>query len=86
MEKNAKMEGKIDKMYKMVECLSKDMQDVKRVLKGDDYGAKGLVESHKNLKQDFGNVKEDVKKAKIVGTVVAAVLGFFGSIIAIFRD
>ena len=55
-------------------------------MKGDDYGAKGLVESHKNLKQDFGNVKEDVKKAKIVGTVIAAILAFFGSIIAIFRD
>ena len=87
MEKNIKMEGKIDKMYSMVEALSKDMSDVKRVLKGDDeYGAKGLVESHKKLKKDCLEVKEDIKKAKIVGTVVASILGFFGSIIAIFKN
>ncbi len=86
MEKNTKMEGKIDKMYKMVECLSKDMQDVKRVLKGDDYGAKGLVESHKNLKKECLEVKEDIKKAKVAGTVIAAILAFFGSVMAIFRD
>jgi len=82
MEKNNKMEGKIDKMYKMVECLSKDMQDVKRVLKGDDYGAKGLVESHKNLKHDFGKVRDDVKKAKIVGGVIVTILG---TLIAFFK-
>ena len=86
MEKNAKMEGKIDKMYKMVEALTKDMGDVKRVLKGDDYGAKGLVESHKHLKKECLEVKEDIKKAKVAGTVIAAILAFFGSIMAIFRN
>jgi len=87
MEKNTKMEGKIDKMYSMVEALSKDMSDVKRVLKGDDeYGAKGLVESHKKLKKDCLEVKEDIKKAKIAGTVITAVLAFFGSIIALFKN
>ena len=82
MEKNTKMEGKIDKMYKMVEALTKDMGDVKRVLKGDEYGTKGLVESHKNLKHDFGKVKDDVKKGKIIGSVITAILG---GMIAIFR-
>ena len=86
MEKNIKMERKIDKMYCMVEALAKDMGDVKRVLKGDDYGAKGLVESHKHLKKECLEVKEDIKKAKVAGTVIAAILAFFGSIIAIFRD
>ena len=86
MEKNIKMERKIDKMYCMVEALTKDMGDVKRVLKGDDYGAKGLVESHKYLKKECLEVKEDIKKAKVAGTVIAAVLAFFGSIIALFKD
>ena len=86
MEKNTKMEGKIDKMYSMVEALSKDMQDVKRVLKGDEYGAKGLVESHKTLKKECLEVKEDIKKAKVAGTVITAILAFFGSIIALFKD
>ena len=86
MEKNTKMEGKIDKMYNMVENLAKDMSDVKRVLKGDEYGAKGLVESHKTLKKECLEVKEDIKKAKVAGTVITAILAFFGSIIALFKD
>ncbi len=86
MEKTTKMEGKIDKMYSMVENLAKDMGDVKRVLKGDEYGAKGLVESHKTLKKECLEVKEDIKKAKVAGTLITAILGFFGSIIALFKD
>jgi hypothetical protein len=87
VSKNTNMESKIDKLTTMVEALSKDMSDVKRVLKGDDeYGAKGLVESHKKLKKDCLEVKEDIKKAKIAGTVMAAVLGFFGSILALFKN
>ncbi len=86
MEKTTKMEGKIDKMYSMVENLAKDMGDVKRVLKGDEYGAKGLVESHKTLKKECLEVKEDIKKAKVAGTVITAILAFFGSIIALFKD
>ena len=82
MEQTTKMEKKIDKMYCMVQALAKDMGDVKRVLKGDDYGAKGLVESHKNLKHDFGKVKDDVKKAKIVGGVIVTILG---ALIAFFK-
>lgn len=77
---------KIDKMCDMIEDLTQDVADVKRVLKGDDeYGAKGLVESHKALKKDCLEVKEDIKKAKIAGTVITAVLAFFGSIIALFK-
>ena len=82
MEKNTKMEGKIDKMYNMVENLAKDMSDVKRVLKGDEYGAKGLVESHKTLKKDCLEVKDDIKKAKIIGGVLITILG---SLIAFFK-
>lgn len=86
MEKNSKMEGKIDQLYTMVQNLSTDMKDVKRVLRGDDYGGKGLVESHKNLKKECLEVKEDIKKAKVAGTVIAAILAFFGSVMAIFKD
>jgi len=82
MEKNTKMEGKIDKMYNMVENLAKDMSDVKRVLKGDEYGAKGLVESHKTLKKDCLEVKDDIKKEKIIGGVLVTILG---SLIAFFK-
>jgi len=82
MEQTTKMETKIDKMYCMIQTLAKDMGDVKRVLKGDDYGTKGLVESHKNLKHDFSNVKDDVKKAKIVGGVIVTILG---ALIAFFK-
>lgn len=86
MEKNNKMEQKIDQLYDMVQNLSTDMKDVKRVLRGDNYGGKGLVESHKTLKKDCLEVKEDIKKAKVAGTVIAAILTFFGGIIALFKD
>jgi len=86
MEKNNKMENKIDQLYTMVQNLSTDMKDVKRVLRGDDYGGKGLVESHKALKKECLEVKEDIKKAKTAGTVIAAILTFFGGIIALFKD
>lgn len=76
-------------IQKEIEGIKKGMEDVKeikRVLKGDTYGTKGLVQSHKDLRIDFNNVKDDVKKAKTVGTVIAAILGFFGSLIAIFKS
>jgi len=76
-------------IQKEIEGIKKGMENVKeikRVLKGDDYGTKGLVQSHKDLRIDFNNVKDDVKKAKTVGTVIAAILGFFGSLIAIFKS
>ena len=79
----------ISAMHKEMEGIKKGMEDVKeikRVLKGDAYGAKGLVQSHKDLKKDCIEVRDDIKKAKIVGTVVATILGFFGSIIAIFKN
>lgn len=76
------MEKKIDNLTSMVETLASDMKDVKRVLKGDEYGAKGLVESHKDLNKDFLVVKDDVKKGKVIGSVVAAILG---SLMAIFK-
>ena len=82
VSKNTNMEKKIDNLTSMVETLASDMKDVKRVLKGDEYGAKGLVESHKDLKKDFLVVKDDVKKGKVIGSVVAAILG---SLMAIFR-
>jgi len=76
-------------IQKEIQGIKKGMEDVKeikRVLKGDTYGTKGLVQSHKDLRIDFNNVKDDVKKAKTVGTVIAAILGFFGSLIAIFKS
>jgi len=76
-------------IQKEIQGIKKGMEDVKeikRVLKGDTYGTKGLVQSHKDLRVDFNNVKDDVKKAKTVGTVIAAILGFFGSLIAIFKS
>ena len=79
----------ITAIHKEMEGIKKGMEDVKeikRVLKGDTYGAKGLLVSHKELKRDCMEVKDDIKKAKIVGTVVATILGFFGSIIAIFKN
>ena len=66
--------------------LKKDVAEIKRVLKGDDYGHRGLVDSHKTLKKECIEVKEDIKKAKVAGTVIAAILAFFGSIIALFRE
>ena len=79
----------ITAIHKEMEGIKKGMEDVKeikRVLKGDAYGAKGLVQSHKDLKKDCIEVRDDIKKAKVAGTVIAAVLGFFGSIIAIFKS
>lgn len=81
--KNTNMESKIDKLTTMVEELTKDMGDVKRVLKGDDeYGGKGLVESHRALKKDCLEVKYEIKKAKIIGGVLVTILG---SLIAFFK-
>jgi len=72
----------IQKDMKSLEKSMEDVKEIKRVLKGDTYGTKGLVQSHKDLKGDFNMVREDVKKAKIIGGVITTIMGV---LIAFFR-
>ena len=72
----------IQKDMKSLEKSMEDVKEIKRVLKGDTYGTKGLVQSHKDLKGDFNMVKDDVKKAKIIGGVITTIMGV---LIAFFR-
>ena len=72
----------IQKDMKSLERSMEDVKEIKRVLKGDTYGTKGLVQSHKDLKGDFNMVREDVKKAKIIGGVITTIMGV---LIAFFR-
>lgn len=78
------VERQIEELKELVLKEHEDIKDIKAVLAGDDYGNDGLVTQHKTLKEQFYATREDVRKMKVIGGVLSAILTFFISIIGLF--
>ena len=79
------IEVKIDQLIKCQSLMQNDVKEIKTVLAGDDYGNEGLVKDHKELKDKFYKLREDVRKFKIIGGVLSFILGGVITVISIFK-
>lgn len=78
----------MSKLDDIQNCLTEVRDDVKKitqVLAGDEFGNAGLVEDHKNLKTSFYKWRDEIKKIRVVGGVLAAIVSFFVALISIFK-
>lgn len=68
---------KLDEIQSCMTEMRDDVRKITEVLAGDEYGNPGLVKDHKDLKERFYKLREDVRKIKIIGGVLASILTFF---------
>jgi len=79
------VEAKIDQLIESQSLIQNDVKEIKTVLAGDDYGNEGLVKDHKDLKDKFYKLREDVRKFKIIGGVLSFIIGGIITVIGVFK-
>lgn len=77
--------GKLDDIQNCMNEMRDDVKKITDVLAGDGYGNVGLVKDHKDFKIQFYKWRDEVKKIKIVGGVLGAIITFLFTIISIFK-
>jgi len=75
---------KIDKVLEIVKRQNEDIKGIKDCLSGSQFGDLGLVAKHSKLEREFVKTRDEVKKVKVVGSVLGAVLGGLISVIRFF--
>ena len=68
------IEENIEKIFVCQTVMQADIKDIKKQLAGDDFGNDGLIKQHKTLKMIVYELRDDVKKFKIIGGVLFTIL------------
>ena len=71
-------------MSDQLDRMEKSLDKLHSVLAGDEFND-GLIKDHKTLKERFYETRQDVRKIKIIGGVVSAIITGLIGIISLFE-
>lgn len=71
---------KLDDIQKCINDIASDVKEIRTVLSGSDISGKGLVAEHGILEKRVLKLRDEIKRIKIIGTILAGILTFFISI------